>query len=207
MLQQLISSIGIGALIGIAAVALVVILFVIGYLKAPPDTAYIISGLGKKRILIGRAGWRVPFFERVDKLSLKVMQVDVKTSEAVPTNEFINVTVDGVANIKISSDPEMLKRAAEALLGMTKQELVTLCTQVMEGNIIPNIVNNLDCIAHLHSAGHPGRIDLQFGENDYKFIFKKVDEAGYTGACGLEYRPTLGAEESLKEFRRIYLEN
>jgi flotillin len=135
MLQQLISSIGVGGLIGIAAVALVVILFVIGYLKAPPDTAYIISGLGKKRILIGRAGWRVPFFERVDRLSLKVMQVDVKTSEAVPTNEFINVTVDGVANIKISSDPEMLKRAAEALLGMTKQELVTLCTQVMEGNM------------------------------------------------------------------------
>ncbi|MBQ7301432.1 MAG: flotillin family protein [Clostridia bacterium] len=135
MLQQLISSIGVGGLIGIAAVALVVILFVIGYLKAPPDTAYIISGLGKKRILIGRAGWRVPFFERVDKLSLKVMQVDVKTSEAVPTNEFINVTVDGVANIKISSDPEMLKRAAESLLGMTKAELVTLCMQVMEGNM------------------------------------------------------------------------
>ncbi len=135
MLQQLIQSIGLGPLIAIAAVALVVVLFVIGYLKAPPDTAYIISGLGKKRILIGRAGWRVPFFERVDKLSLKVMQVDVKTSEAVPTNEFINVTVDGVANIKISSDPEMLKRAAEALLGMTKAELVTLCTQVMEGNM------------------------------------------------------------------------
>lgn len=78
--------------------------------------------------------------------------------------------------------------------------------QVMEGNIIPSIVNNLDLIAHLHSAGHPGRIDLQFGENDYKFIFKKVDEAGYTGACGLEFRPTLGAIESLKEFRRIYLD-
>ena len=77
--------------------------------------------------------------------------------------------------------------------------------QVMEGNIINNIVNNLDCIAHLHSAGHPGRIELQFGENDYKYIFKKVDEAGYTGACGLEYRPTLEPEESLKEFRRIYL--
>ena len=90
-----------------AAIAIIVI-FVLGYLKAPPDTAYIISGLGKKRILIGKAGWRVPFFERVDKLSLRVMQVDVKTSEAVPTNEFINVNVDGVANIKISSDPELL---------------------------------------------------------------------------------------------------
>ncbi len=77
--------------------------------------------------------------------------------------------------------------------------------QVMEGNIINNVTNNLDCIAHLHSAGHPGRIDLQFGENDYKYIFKRIDEAGYTGACGLEYRPTLEPEESLREFRRIYL--
>ena len=106
-----------------------------GYLKAPPDTAYIISGLGKKRILIGRAGWRILFFERVDKLSLRVMQVDVKTSEAVPTNEFINVTVDGVANIKISSDPELLQRASEALLNLRQAELVTLVTQVLEGNM------------------------------------------------------------------------
>ena len=117
-----------------AAIAIVVI-FVLGYLKAPPDTAYIISGLGKKRILIGKAGWRVPFFERVDKLSLRVMQVDVKTSEAVPTNEFINVNVDGVANIKISSDPELLQLASESLLGMRQGELISLVTQVLEGNM------------------------------------------------------------------------
>ena len=115
--------------------AIVVLLFIMGYLKAPPDTAYIISGLGRKRILIGKAGLRVPFFERVDKLSLRIMQVDVKTSEAVPTNEFINVTVDGVANVKISSDPELLKLAAEALLGKTPAELVGLVTQVLEGNM------------------------------------------------------------------------
>ncbi|MCI8870798.1 MAG: flotillin family protein [Lawsonibacter sp.] len=120
---------------GIAAVVLLAVLFVTGYLKAPPDTAYIISGLGKKRILIGGAGWRIPFFERVDRLSLRVMQVDVKTSEAVPTNEFINVTVDGVANIKISSDPELLKRAAESLLGMRQNEMISLVTQVLEGNM------------------------------------------------------------------------
>ena len=119
-----------------AAIALLVLLlFFMGYLKAPPDTAYIISGLGRKRILIGKAGWRVPFFERVDKLSLRIMQVDVKTSEAVPTNEFINVTVDGVANVKISSDPELLKLAAEALLGKRPEELVGLVTQVLEGNM------------------------------------------------------------------------
>ncbi len=123
------------AIVAIAVIVAVIALMVAGYLKAPPDTAYVISGLGKKRILIGKAGWRIPFFERVDKLSLRVMQVDVKTSEAVPTNEFINVTVDGVANIKISSDPNLLKRAAETLLGMRQNELISLVTQVLEGNM------------------------------------------------------------------------
>ena len=76
--------------------------------------------------------------------------------------------------------------------------------QIMEGNIIPSITNNLDCIAHLHSAGHPGRIDLQFGENDYHVIFAAVDKAGYQGACGLEYRPTMPPKESLIKFRELY---
>ena len=119
----------------VIGVIVVIVLLIMGYLKAPPDTAYIISGLGKKRILIGRAGWRVPFFERVDKLSLRVMQVDVRTTDAVPTNEFINVSVDGVANVKISSDPELLKLAAESLLGKRQEELVGLVTQVLEGNM------------------------------------------------------------------------
>lgn len=121
-------------ILGIVAV-LIVLLLVLGYLKAPPDTAYIISGPGRRRILIGRAGWRIPFLERVDKLSLNVMQVDVKTSEAVPTNEFINVMVDGVANVKVSSDPELLKRAAESLLGMKQDQMIRLVTQVLEGNM------------------------------------------------------------------------
>ena len=76
--------------------------------------------------------------------------------------------------------------------------------QVMEGNIIPSITNNLDCIAHLHAAGHPGRHELQYGENDYKVIFAAVDKSGYKGACGLEYGPLLPPDESLREFRRIY---
>ena len=116
-------------------IVLLILLFIIGYLKAPPDTAYIISGMGKRRILIGKAGWRLPFFERVDKLSLQVMTVDVKTSEAVPTNEFINVMVDGVANVKISSNPQLLERAAESLLNMKQPQMIAIVTQVLEGNI------------------------------------------------------------------------
>jgi len=130
------SPLAIGLIVGASIlVVLLLLLFMIGYLKAPPDTAYIISGPFRRKILIGRAGFRIPFFERVDKISLRVMQVDVKTSEAVPTNEFINVNVDGVANIKVSSNPELLKKAAEALLGMKQSELISLVTQVLEGNM------------------------------------------------------------------------
>lgn len=76
--------------------------------------------------------------------------------------------------------------------------------QVTEGNVLNNILGNLDLIAHLHAAGNPGRIELQLGENDYHLIFDRIDKAGYTGACGLEYHPTLGAEESLKRAKEIY---
>ncbi|MCR5006489.1 MAG: TIM barrel protein [Clostridiales bacterium] len=76
--------------------------------------------------------------------------------------------------------------------------------QIMEGNIIPSILNNMDCIAHLHSAGHPGRHELQLGENDYKVIFKAVDEAGYKGWCGLEYNPLMDPVESLKLTKELY---
>jgi flotillin len=63
------------------------------------------------------------------------MQIDIKTSEAIPTNEFINVKVDGVANVKISSDPDMLARSSEALLNKKTAEIVANVTQVMEGNM------------------------------------------------------------------------
>ena len=76
--------------------------------------------------------------------------------------------------------------------------------QISEGNIIPNITENLDCIAHLHAAGHPGRHELQYGESDYRNIFAAVDRAGYTGACGLEYGPLTEPEKSLAAAMEIY---
>ena len=51
-----------------AALLLIIIIVCIGYVKSPPDTAYIISGFRKPRILIGKAGIRIPFLERLDKL-------------------------------------------------------------------------------------------------------------------------------------------
>ena len=129
---------GVGEVVVIVLVILailLVILFAAGYVKAAPDTAIIISGWGKRKILIGKAGFRVPFLQRIDKLSLRVFQVDIKTDEAIPTSNFINIRVDGVANLKISSDPELLNRAAEAILNMNEANLIRQVQQVLQGNM------------------------------------------------------------------------
>ena len=123
------------ATVAVIIVILAVILFATGYVKAAPDTAIIISGMGKRKILIGKAGFRWPFLQRIDKLSLRVFQVDIKTDEAIPTSNFINIRVDGVANLKISSDPELLNRAAEAILNMNEANLIRQVQQVLQGNM------------------------------------------------------------------------
>ena len=123
------------ATVAVIVVILAVILFATGYVKAAPDTAIIISGMGKRKILIGKAGFRWPFLQRIDKLSLRVFQVDIKTDEAIPTSNFINIRVDGVANLKVSSDPELLNRAAEAILNMNEANLIRQVQQVLQGNM------------------------------------------------------------------------
>ena len=121
--------------IGIAAaVVAVVIVFALGYCKAPPDKAYIISGL-KKRTLIGKAGFRIPFFERLDVVTLELIQVDVKTKQKVPNKDFINVSVDAVVNIKVSRDEEMLALAAMNFLNASPEYICENAKEVLEGNM------------------------------------------------------------------------
>lgn len=81
-------------IIPVMAVILIVVL-VTGYVKASPDTAYIISGLRKQpKVLIGKAGIKIPFLEKKDELNLQLIPIDVKTSSAVPTADYINIRVN-----------------------------------------------------------------------------------------------------------------
>ncbi len=133
-----------GIIIGIiVGILLICLLIKASYIKAAPDTAIIITGKRKRKILIGKAGFRLPFFDRIDKLSLKVFQVDIKTDESIPTSNFINIKVDGVANLKISSNPEMLDRAAESILNMSERDLISQVQQVLQGNM-REIVGTVD---------------------------------------------------------------
>ena len=54
-------------------------------------------------------------------------------------------------------------------------------------------------IGHIHCAGVPGRGDLAGGELDYRAIFKAIDQTGYDGHVGLEFRASGAPEDSLKQ--------
>ena len=112
-----------------------VALFAMSYVKAPPDMVYIISGFRKKRFIIGKAGFRIPFIERLDKLNLKLISVDVKTSSPVPTKEYIDISVDSVVNIKVSNVSDRLELAAQNFLNKPTDYIMRVACEVLEGNM------------------------------------------------------------------------
>lgn len=122
--------------IGVICAIVIVILLCMGYVKAPPDMAYIISGIRKKaKIVIGKASIRIPFFERLDKLNLRLIPIDVKTSNAVPTADYININVDATVNVKISNDPSKIHLAAENFLNKNTEYIAGVAREVLEGNV------------------------------------------------------------------------
>lgn len=117
-------------------IVLIVLLLAVSYVKAPPDMAFIISGVKKKsKIVIGKASIRIPFFERLDRLNLRLIPIDVKTSNAVPTADYININVDATVNVKISNDPERLRLAAENFLNKNTEYIAGVAREVLEGNV------------------------------------------------------------------------
>ena len=126
------------ALIPVAALAF---LLIAGYVKAPPDTAYIISGFLKPRILIGRAGIRIPFLERMDKLSLKMFSVDVKTTDFVPNAEYMRILAEAY-NTQEKQDFYEFMLALEALkASLTGEEKTIILDENSElGKILMGLI-------------------------------------------------------------------
>lgn len=146
-------------IIFVLIVAFVFTTVLLSYVKAPPDKAYVISGL-RRRVIIGRAGFKIPFLERVDTLDLKLMSVDVKSNESVPTRNFIDVFVDGVVKIKIGSEDDAIRLASENFLNQGTDYIIAQVTDVLEGNMREII----------------GSLDLRDMMTDRKMFSEKVQE-------------------------------
>ena len=122
-------------IIGIIVAVVVIIFFLLGYVKAPPDRAVVISGVRKQpRLLIGRAGLKLPFFERTDSLYLKQVTVPVNSS-SIPTNDFINVNIEAVMKIRICSESETINRAMTNFLNKSPQDIIIDTQDALAGNM------------------------------------------------------------------------
>ena len=69
--------------------------------------------------------------------------------------------------------------------------------QRMEGELSKTIENNLAKIAHIQLADNPGRNEPGTGEINYAFLFKLLDDLGYQGWVGCEYKPATNTEAGL----------
>jgi len=116
-------------------VAVIIIICLSGYVKAPPDKAIIISGLRRKpKMLIGKAGIRIPFLERTDSLYLKQVTVPV-ISRSIPTKDFINVNIDAVIKVRICPESETLDLAMKNFLNKSPEMIIRDLQDSLQGNM------------------------------------------------------------------------
>jgi hydroxypyruvate isomerase len=69
--------------------------------------------------------------------------------------------------------------------------------QRMEGELAATIKANLPMIGHIQLADNPGRFEPGTGEINYRYLFGMLDEIGYTGWIGCEYKPKAGTTAGL----------
>lgn len=130
--------------VGIGVAAFILLLFLMSYVKTNSQVALVISGLSKKpKVLVGTSGFCFPFLQRKDMLYMGEIEVDIKTTDSVPTSDFINVDVDAVAKIRVKPTPEGLDLAIANFLNREPEEISNRAKGVLQGNM-REIVGTLD---------------------------------------------------------------
>lgn len=116
--------------------AFLIVLLVSTYVKTSPNVAMVISGLSKKpRYLVGKGGFRIPLLEKTDKLYLGQVTVDIKTKEAIPTNDFINVFIDAVAKVQVDMSDVTFPNAIKNFLNAPPAQIAKEVQDTFEGNL------------------------------------------------------------------------
>ena len=173
-------------IVAIVIFLVICILSAMGYVKAPTDEVVIISGLRKEpKIITGRSSVKWPFLQRIDRLSLKMLSVDVKTSKTIPTLDYINIMVDSVATVKISMNEEMIRHAAENFLNKDSKYINDMVVNVLEGNLreiigsmkLVDIMNDRKTFAT--KVQENAAVDMaKMGLEIVSFNIQNIDDAG-----------------------------
>ena len=109
----------------------------------PPNQVVIFSGRKRKladgsqvgyRVVLGGRSVRVPILERVDRMSLLSIPIDLKVANAYSKGG-IPLRVHAIANVKISSDPRVVGNAIERFLGRDPMEIARVAKESLEGHL------------------------------------------------------------------------
>jgi len=130
------------------AVVLAAVFGAVAYVKrflhvCEPNQVLILSGgsrrasdgrrIGYKAVFSGR-GWRIPFIERVDAMDMSLISVPMGIRGAYSEGG-IPLSVDAIANVKVSSDPEVIGNAVERFLGRSRAEIASVAKETLEGHL------------------------------------------------------------------------
>src|SRR5579883_2573358 len=125
--------------IGVAALVVVVIILlrIVGGLlrKVGPNQALIVYGAGGTKVITGGSHFVLPLYQRAQDFSLELMSFDVAPRQALYTTQGVAVNVEAVTQIKVRSDEESVKTAAEQFLSKRQEEREALIRLVMEGHL------------------------------------------------------------------------
>jgi flotillin len=105
--------------------------------KVGPNQALIVYGAvpGGTKVITGGSKFVVPLYQRAQEFSLELMSFDVAPAQDLYTSQGVAVNVEAVTQIKVRSDDESVKTAAEQFLSKTQQEREGLIRLVMEGHL------------------------------------------------------------------------
>ena len=135
----------IGSLTGAVAVVVGVafLIFVVSRFLCicRPNEILVISGRKHKlpdgstvgyKLLHGGRGFRVPFLEEVNRMDMRIIPVMVEVSNSYSKGG-IPLVVHAIANVKVSSEPRLVRNAIERLLSMSPRQIGSVAQQTLEG--------------------------------------------------------------------------
>ena len=120
----------------ILAIIFIIALIYFSFVSASPGEIKVISGPKGQRVIHGKTGWKIPLLERVDQMTAEMISIDAKTSDFVPTNDFINAKVDAAVKVRIGTDkPELFKAATRNFLYKTTDVMADEVRDTLEGHL------------------------------------------------------------------------
>ena len=128
-------------LTGLGVVVLIVVVFILlrigGSLlrKVGPNQALIVYGQGGTKVITGGAQFVIPMYQRAQEFPLELMSFDVAPPQDLYTSQGVAVNVEAVTQIKVRSDEQSIRTAAEQFLSKPQEDRENLIRLVMEGHL------------------------------------------------------------------------